>query len=104
MFLSLICFTLCHKNTSSLRLKTNFLCLFSNESLVANVELPLTPSVEEYSSADEREDVEDISNDTEEGENRYAKYLSFNNEAYFDFSYFYHLGFFIIIFFLFSPW
>jgi hypothetical protein len=52
---------------------------------VANVELPLTPSVEEYSSADEPEDVEDISNDTEEGENRYAKYLSFNNAAYFDF-------------------
>jgi hypothetical protein len=51
---------------------------------VSNVELPLTPSVEEYSSADEPEDVEDMSNDTEEGESRYAKYLSFN-AAYFDF-------------------
>jgi hypothetical protein len=51
--------------------------LFSNENLVANVELPLTPSVEEYSSADEREDVEDISNDTEEGENRYWMLIIF---------------------------
>jgi hypothetical protein len=38
---------------------------------VSNVELPLTPSVEEYSSADEPEDVENMSDDTGEGENRY---------------------------------
>jgi hypothetical protein len=38
---------------------------------VSNVELPLTPSVEEYSSADEPEDIEDMANGTEEGENRY---------------------------------
>ncbi len=38
---------------------------------MSNVELPLTPSVEECSSADEPEDVEDMSNDSEEGVNRY---------------------------------
>ena len=66
----------CHKNTSFLLLKSNLFCLlFSNESLVSNVELPLTPSVEEYSSADEPEDVENMSNDTEEGENRYIIFI-----------------------------
>jgi hypothetical protein len=44
---------------------------------VANVELPLTPSIEEYSSADEPEDVEDVSNNTEEGENRYWMLIIF---------------------------
>jgi hypothetical protein len=44
---------------------------------VSNVELPLTPSVEEYSSADEPEDVEHMANDTEEGENRYWMIIIF---------------------------
>ncbi len=41
------------------------------------MELPLTPSIEEYSSADEPEDVEDVSNNTEEGENRYWMLIIF---------------------------
>jgi hypothetical protein len=44
---------------------------------VSNGELPLTPSVEEYSSADEPEDVEDMSKGTEEGENRYWMLIIF---------------------------
>jgi len=85
MFLFAYLFPVMSQKYYFILLKSYLFCLlFSNDILVSNVELPLTPSVEEYSSADEPEDVEDISNDTEEGESRHAKYLSFN-AAYFDF-------------------